>query len=327
MSVGPYGSGSFGTVPFSNTPLFNSRTLIDSVLRDTGHSNPSTETAKRLAVLGFLNNRYARITSARHWDWLNQDLDYTFEGAINDSMTVTATQGSEVITGLGTNWDSSLVGRKIIISNYVNFITKVNSTTELEVEGEWSGPTGSTYTYRITKSIYQLPADCEHVKSINLDRIGEMVPVGVQEFDRKKQYRPDYIGIPMWYTEIARRAEDGVRLIEVYPHPDIKYNVHLNYNVQIMALQDSENSFPLIPDRYRVILYYGALSEMFRYLRDTTNSQLAEADYQRTLITMQNDTQLTDSKYIIQPGRDYKSRRRRRRFRVSMDRTDFSRDG
>lgn len=326
MSIGPYGSGAFGTVPFSSTPFFSAKGIIDAVLRDTGHSNPATETVKRQAVLGFMNNRYARIVTGRDWSWLNQELDTTFEGPYQ-SGTVQLTQGSSDVIGTGTLFSANVIpNQKLIVSNYVNLIESVDSNTHITLQGEWSGDTGANYTFRIVRSIYEMPSDAENIKSISLDRIGEMVPVGPQELTRKKQYRPDYIGIPMWYTEIARR-EDGVRLIEVYPHPDKKYNVHFNYRIKVVPLQDSDDSFPLMPDAYRNSLYYGALSEMYRYLRDNANAQLAEADYQRSLLNMQNDQQLTDSRYIIQPGRDYRSRRRRRRFRVAMDRTDFSRDG
>lgn len=319
---GPFGSGAFGTAEFSSSPLFTTASLIDSVLRDTGHSSPSAETTKRTVVLGFINNTYARVTTSKHWDWLFSDTDMNFETPY-ETGTIAVTSGSATITGTGTNWSALTIPHwKVIIKDEIYAISSVNSPTSITLESEYAQDTASGLSYKIVKSIYQLPADCEHAQSIVVDRVGEMVPMGVQEFRRKTQYDPVQVGSPRFFTEVGRRSEDGLRYIEVYPSPDQKYQAHMDYGVNIMKLTDSATSYPLIPDRYRVVLYYGALAEMYRYLRDAASEATAKADFNRVWLSMQGDQQMTDSKLILARA---KTPSRRRRHRLSMDTTDFSR--
>lgn len=325
---GPFGSGSFGTGVFSNSPLYSTGSLIDAILRDTSHSSPSTETNKRLVVLGFINNRYARVTSSHHWDWLYQTLDSNFNEPY-ETGTISVTQGSESVTGSGTSWSANVVPNNVLIPSGRSeryLIESVSSTTALTLEGEYAGETSSDLDYSIVKPIYELPSNCEHVQSILVHGVGELVPMGTQEFRRKQASDPTLVGPPRWFTEVGRRAQDGIRHIEVYPAPDQNYAVQLNYGVNIMKLEDSTSNYPLIPDRHRVVLYYGGLAEMYRYLRDPVNAEAAERDFDRTLLLMLNDTQLTQSRLQFMPARNYRSRSRRRTFRVAMDRYDFGRE-
>lgn len=321
----PFGSGSFGSSSFSLDPFYTTKDIIDAVLRHTGHSSPSQETTKRTIALEFINNRYARIVGARHWKWLYQTVDTTFH-APYETGTITVTQGSEVVTGLGTFWSSNIVpNNKIIIAGEIYTIASVDSQTQLKLEGEYAGSTASALSYQIVRPIYQAPSDADQILSITLDNVGELVPTGTQEIRRKSQYDPTFISTPRWFTE-TKRQNSGVWLYEVWPLPDKKYNVHIDYKVTVCKLTDEDDSFPLIPDQWRHVLYYGALAEMFRYLRDPVNSQSAEADHVRCFTMMQNDRTLTESKYQIQPSRNYRNRKRSRHYRVAIDTSDFAKD-
>lgn len=326
MVSGPFGSGAFGTGTFSSSPLYSTKDLIDSVLRNTNHSNPSTETNKRAVVLSMLNNRYARVTTSRHWDWLLASQDFTLDGPY-EAGTVSVTQGSSQVTGTGTGWSSNAVpNNKLIIKDEVYLIGDVASGTELSLDGNFVGTTATGESYKVVKPIYVLPATCEHVRSLSVDGVGELVPVGVQELRRLQQYEPTLVGPPRYFAEVYRRAQDGVRHIEVFPAPDKKYQAHIDMNVNIMALEDNEDNFPLIPDRHRVVLYYGALAEFWEFLHRQDLAVAAEARFQQALMAMQNDHQLTDSKIILQPARNYRVRVRRRGMPVSYgNRGDFGR--
>lgn len=326
MSIGPFGDGTFGTSVFSSSPLYTTKTLIDAVLNDTGHTSYSTETGKRAVALSFLNNRYAWISSLQHWDWLFQAYDFNFN-APYETGTISLTAGSQTVTGASTLWSANILPNNLLVPGNraeTYLISTVTSNTILTLEGQYAGDTAAAQTYKIIKPIYTLPGDCEHIQSITLDGFGKLVPLSRQEFALQKQYTPHLTGTPRYYTEIARRSQDGVRLIEVFPSPDQAYIVQLNYGVNIQKLADTETSYPLIPDRYRMVLYYGALAEMYRYLRDASNALTAEEHFKQTLSNMRNDKQLTDSRVRFVPARHYKNRSRRSSSR-SWDIIDFKR--
>jgi hypothetical protein len=324
MTTGPFGTGGFGSIPFSTSPLFNTKTLIDEILRATNHKNPSQETSRRLVVLGFLNNRYARVTSSKHWDWLNGSVDFELFEPYQTG-TVSLTQGSESVTGVGTAFNVNVIpDNKLVVGDYVNLITTVNSATGLTLESAFAGVDQSAASYQIIKSIYRLPGDLEHLKSLSIDRYGKLVPIGIQDMRRKQNADPGLTGVPRYYTELFRRPADGVRTMEIFPAPDERMNAHLDYNIQIIKLQDDVSSYPLIPDRHRVVLYYGALADMYQFMKDPTNFGLAEGAFKETYFQMLNDQQLTDSSLIISTARDYRFRRPRRGLRTFMSRSQFS---
>jgi hypothetical protein len=328
MSIGPYGSGSFGTGIFSATPFYTGASLIDAVLRDTGHSNPTTETIKRAVVLDFLNNRYAFVSTLQHWGWLYQEVDTIFREPYSDG-TINVTENSQSVVGVGTSWNANAANNNVL---YVKsrgetyLISTIGSNAAMTIEGQYAGVTDTDLDYEILKPIYTMPSDLEHIQGIQVDGVGKMVPVGRQEFARLKQHQPGLTGAPRYFTEIARR-NDNVRIIEVFPAPDKNYTARLFYGVNIQRLTDATSSLPLIPDRHRMVLYYGALSDMYSYLRDATMAERYGNEFQMALNNMRNDRQLTDSRIIFQQGRNYKQRSSGRRTRgYSYSASDLARE-
>lgn len=325
---GPFGSGAFGTGSFSSSPLYSTKTLIDKILRFTNHKDPSVETARRLVVLDCLQNVYARVTGQKNWDWLYQTVDFNFE-APYETGTVALTQGSESVVGTGTVFSANVIPNNVFVpggrsESYV--ISSVESATGITLEGEYAGATALESSYKVIKPMYRLPADCEQIQSIVLDGYGEMVPVGTQEFRRIQARDVTATGMPRWYTDVGRRATDGVRTIEVYPAPDKKYIAQLNYGVNIIALQDSETNYPLIPDRHRVVLYHGALSQFAGFLRDQSLMTKADKDYETAYFEMKSDNKLTDSRLILTPARNYINDWYRGGVHRNKSASDFAKD-
>lgn len=330
MSVGPFGDGSFGTSEFSTAPFYNTKTLIDAVLRNSGHSNPAIETVKRASVLDFLNNRYSIITTSQDWDWLYQEVDFLIKGPYQDG-TLSLVSQSETVTGIDTIFSSNVIPNNVLSlesRNETYLISSVESITSLTLESQFAGDTNTGFTYKIIKPIYTMPSDLDAVQSIQVDGISrELVPMGRQEFTRLKQSLPGLCAPPTCFSEIGRRSQDGVRLIEVYPAPDKNYTCRLMYGVNIQRLTDSEDSYPLVPDRHRAVLYYGSLSDMYAYLRDASMTERNENLFQQALLNMKNDTRITDSRIQFLQKRNYRNRTTSRRSRRrSISASDFARE-
>jgi len=326
---GPFGSSSFGSGPFSGSPFYNTKTLIDAVLQNTGHSKPATEVAKRAAVLNFLNNRYSIISTTQHWDWLYQEVDTLFKEPYQVG-TLNLTKGQQAITGNGTSWSANLIPYNFIVipsRNETYMIQTIESNVALTMEGQYAGETDTEIGYIAIKPVYRMPDDLESIQSIQVDNVGELVPMGRQEFARVKQSMPGQTGMPRCFTELYRRAEDNVRYIEIYPAPDKNYTARLHYGVNILKLDDNEDSIPLVPDRHRAILYYGALADMYAYMRDVNLTVTAEANFNAALLNMRNDTKITDSRIQFTQKRNYRNRSNRRKsVRVSYSPSDFARE-
>lgn len=329
MNIGPFGTTGFGTGALAFTPFYNTKTLIDAVLRNSGHANPANETAKRLVVLNSLSNRYAVITTTQHWEWLYSEVDFLLNAPYSAG-TIAIDSGSQVVTGTGTVFDSNAEQLNVLSipslsQNYL--IDTVDSQTVLNIEGQFAGDDATELSYQIIKPIYRLPPDIEQVQSILIDGFGELVPLGRQEFARLKSHDPCLTGVPRYFTELGKRASDGVGYIEVYPAPEKQYTIRIAYGVTIQSLSDSEDSYPLVPDRHRPVLYYGALADMYRYLRDATMAQDTEGLFMASLLNMRNDTKITDSRISFQPRRNYKQRSTRRRTgRGSISASDYAKE-
>lgn len=322
-----FGSGTFGSGPLGSAPFYDTKDLIDAVLYTTGHKSPSLETTKRAAVLQFLNNSYQEIVMGRHWAWMFATWDISLNGPY-DTGTIAATNGDETITGVSTVWSTNQLKGRLVIEGQASTysVATVNSPTSLELETVWSGDDIEAGTaYKIYAVQYQLPDVVDQVRAMVIDEINlKMIPLGTQEFRIMQSRNPLMEGPPRYYTLIRRDIDDDGVYAEFYPMPDKDYNIHIDYSVRILKLDDEEDCYPIIPDRYRVVLYYGALKQFFRYLNDDQKSMAADKDYQMALRRLENDTQLTDSRLVITPQRKY--RRRLRRFGPGFqDRYTFGR--
>lgn len=323
---GPFGSGSFGTSIFSNQPFYTSKGLIDAILRDTSHGDPSRETIKRQVVLGMINNTYSKAATLRDWDWLYQTEDFNFDAPWSLG-TINVTQNSEVVTGTGTAFSANVVpNNALVVSNrderYI--IESVESQTGLTLEGRFAGETATEQEFSIIKPIYRAPAHLDAIQSIVLQGFNEMEPMGTQEFRRIQAKNISLTGIPRYYTEVGRRAQDGRRMFEIYPAPDQAYIAQLNFSVNLMRLEDSDANFPLIPDRYRALLYFGGMAQFQAYLSQPEKATYYENKHNEMLVTMLTDSKLTDSRLMFQPSRNYRNRRRPY-ARAYIDPRDFSR--
>lgn len=307
-----FGSGSFGSSPLGSQPFFNVSSLIDSILYATGHGSPALEITKRRAILQFVNNRYQDICLGTNWRWLKAAYDFNLTAPYSTG-TVDATIGDETISGYSTNWSVVNVQPKDVLffdgESSAYHVSSLTSGTELELETRFSGEENiSSSGYHICRNQYELPSTTDHLISFIIDSTQKMIPLGVQDFRRLQANDPTRIDTPQYYSMVRRDTDDDSVYMEVFPTPDRAYQCHIDYTVRIMYLTDSTDCYPIIPDRYRSVLYYGALSETFMFLRDPSASQLAEGQYRAFLSQMKNDTQQGDDRFVIVNERNYRNR-------------------
>lgn len=115
-----------------------------------------------------INSRYALILSLLDWKGLEKSGTIETVAAI-DTGTVTLTNGSEAVSGAGTNWTSAITGMQLELPDRPELytVTFVDATA-LVLDRPFEGPTspsgGGGYT--LLQSIYALPKDCRNLRVI-----------------------------------------------------------------------------------------------------------------------------------------------------------------
>ena len=325
-----FGEGAFGTSPLGTQPFFDTASLITAILTTTGHGSPTSETTKRRQILQFINNRYQSIMIGTHWRWLKASYDFNLDAPYLTG-TVTATLNDQPIVGVATAWSSLLVKPKDIFfldgSSTVYHVSTLESSTGLTLETKFSEDTAADSGYTLARNQYELPAETDHLVSFSIDGYPPLVPMGEIEFRRMQSQDPTSTGCPRAYSLIRRDTDDDSVYIEVFPAPDRAYQCHIDYTVRIAYLFDDADCYPIIPDRYRSVLYYGALAEFQSVvLRDPSNSAKTEGLYNSFLNQMRNDTQLTDDRFQIVRARNYLRRTAQTRGRGVITRDEFGRE-
>jgi len=326
----PFGQGGFNESGLGNTPFFTTKTIIDKVLRATGHTTPSSETEKRASLLDMANNAYQEVIMGRHWRWLygSESIDLF---APNEGGSISLTNGSSTVTGLGTAFSANDIGRFFVATGFsqVMRVISVESTTQLTLEAKWPSDDVTDGEYKLYKAIYKLPKEAGSILSISIEEnFGrKLVPIGRQEMRVKQQYDPSFEITPYCYTLDERNPADDIQEVEFFPLPDKDYTAQVDFEYRIFSLCDSDDSLPLVPDQFRVVLYYHVLSQFFRYLNDPNGESAALRDYQKIYARLCNDTELTDSRVRFKNNRNYRLRafRNARRFGGFQDRTTFGR--
>ncbi len=326
-----FGTGVFGSSPLGTQPFFDTKSLIDNILYATGHSNPANETTKRRAILQFINNRYQQVCVGTQWRWLKAAYDLNLDAPYSTGV-VTTVQGTTGVVGVGTAWSSTLVKPKDILfvdgSSVVYHVSTLTSSTGLTLETKFAEDAVAASEYTLARNQYQLPKETDHLISFIIDSDTRMVPVGLTDFRALQASDPTRLGKPQYYTISRRDTDDDSVYIEVFPTPDKRYQCHIDYTVRIAYLTDSADCYPIIPDRYRSVLYYGGLAEFYMFLRDASNSQNAETSFMMFLNQMRNDTQLTDDRFqILQARKYYKTMPSVGRGRGITNIEDFGKEG
>lgn len=123
--------------------------------------------------------------------------------------TVTVTNGSRTVTGSGTTFTASMVGRKFRVGseNAFYYIESFTSTTVVTLRDIYQGTTQSAGTYTIFQDEYKLDANTH--KLLDLRQIEDswmMIGLSYLEMDRWFP-DPDTLNDPTYFSIIGRRDD------------------------------------------------------------------------------------------------------------------------
>jgi hypothetical protein len=108
----------------------------------------------------FVKDAFQEFAERREWSWLIRNSTFAPPNLINTG-TATATPNTANVTGSGTNWNQTLIGRQFRFGIYtpIYTISAVNSATSLVLDQPWIGQQQITQSYLIYQAYYPTPAD------------------------------------------------------------------------------------------------------------------------------------------------------------------------
>lgn len=247
----------------ANLTYANIETRVANQLRtSTGNA---TELTKIAAVI---NEVYRDIYARYDWWWaLKTSVVNT---TIKTSGSVSVTLGSTSVTfstALGAVKDFAflLTGNANDPGAVYRISTTSTAATAHQVDAAITGATSTSAAYRLYEDKIALPTDCGKVIQVKV--FGEVFPikmVGPQEMAQLKSWdtsegRPHFVSV---YEYATTGDPTTRRWLWVHPYPDKAYRMEILYKQQLNT-ELSSTTQPFIPDEYRQLLIYGALSRGF----------------------------------------------------------------
>lgn len=212
----------------------------------------------------FINQRYRRLADMRGWAGLRAEGEFLINAAYSTG-TVTVTRNSTTVTGSGTAWAASDVGRQFQAGNRAPAytITAVASGTSLTLDRVYGGDTASGSAYRILDAYVTVPADFKRFIVVTDPAQNWRLRhwVTQEEINRWDPART-YTGSP-WALADRRFNSSGVPQYELWPYGTSAKNFPFYYTKQVadLAVDDDQPFYPLRGDE----LVKGALADLCRW--------------------------------------------------------------
>jgi hypothetical protein len=200
-----------------NSQAYNVQTNAGQMIREVCEWNPQVDPQ---TALRFINNYYRKFADMRSWYGLKLRGQIVVPNTVNQGIA-TFTNGSQVVTGVGTNWTSALVGQQIRsgFTYPLQTIISVQSATQLTMDMPFGGLTIIEGGYNIFSAYITMGGNIKRMLwAVNQQQGWPMkVNVPVEALNQWDVWRIS-IG---WSTHMATRppTPDGQYQIEVWPTP------------------------------------------------------------------------------------------------------------
>jgi hypothetical protein len=311
---------------------------------------PVSNATERAKVSAVINETYRDICAKQDWWWLKKRVGINTEAKITAG-TVSVIEASRTVEFSDVprrrHLDSTLVGGVMWLLGWKLFIPgqaadpgaiypiAVHTVGEVDalLESYYTGPTDSAAGYRLYADSYPLPLDCDKV--LSFQRFGRMEPatrVGIEEMLRIKQTDTSE-GPPELYSVYDHYPTGDLpdelptnelvlnnRLLQIHPYPDKAYRMEIWYK-QHLNTELFGTTQPYLPDSYRQVLVYGALSRAYPiFLNDTERGQVYLGLFNdlMALMSAQNKEYADDKTMLVPDMSPYRRRQRRPRTAYTL---------
>lgn len=117
---------------------------------------------------GWIQDRYTQILDMLPWKRLEGETVVQVPSSVNAG-TVSVTQGTQTVTGVGMTWTAAINGLTMRINNATEFyIPTFVDATHLLLDRNFEQPDVSAASYRIDQNIFLAPANARIIRAVRL---------------------------------------------------------------------------------------------------------------------------------------------------------------
>ena len=243
---------------------------------------------------GYIQDRYTEILDSLSWK--RQEAESVIQ--VPDSYavgTITATLGSNAITGAGTTWTADMNGRMIRVDNQSEYyqFTYVSPTTAT-LDRNFEHATASALAYRIDQAVFLLPSDCRVLRSVKPfhDRVRPLDRISPGELDRLAGSRTTY-GTPRYFAQTWDNFCDPPQMqVELYPVPNspdsasASLSFVADYVFDAAVIDPTATSASLLPWVRPAVIKAGVRADVLMLAKDYNGAEVYDARFKELLGTM-----------------------------------------
>jgi len=236
--------------------------------------------------------------------------------------TLSATKGSQVVTGSGTSWKTdndfgvNNVRRdgKLLINGTTEpyRVYSVTNDTQLAITSKFidDDVSGASYTY--FEDEYDLASDFGRPIDWRTFSDGYSIPmISRTEFYRRfpRNSSPGKVKVAT-IIDVDDATTLPVRKVLFHNPPDEAQVIPYHYVTKYLCVQDDgtrldymtgNSDEPLVPKRYRLAIVLNALYHWYRDRKDDTRAQEVRAEYIDFMMRMMNDLEIGSKRPSIVP--------------------------
>lgn len=136
---------------------------VDTFAAIVGRVKLHCPAAGELLPRDWVDNAWRRLNERRQWSWLIKQGQFILP-ALYKTGTVTVTNSSTTVTGSGTAWDGTLIGRqfRIASSTPIYTIADVPDATTITLDMAWGAQSQSGVAYQIYQAWQTAPSDFQN---------------------------------------------------------------------------------------------------------------------------------------------------------------------
>ena len=226
-----------------------------------------------LLAQDWVNYAFRDLIEKRKWSWSIAQSQFIFPAVVTAG-TVTVTNQSNAVVGIGTAFTAAMIGQQFRTSTLtpIYTITAVGSATTLTLDQPWGAASGSGQGYKIYIA-YQIPPTDFHAFisiwdpnfSWSLWSTVSQAELNTYDAQRASQGTPyvvadfDYTGLAFGGVAISPQLPR----FEVWPHQQAQYVIPFMYEKRFPDLNDANGELPrFIPGN---VLLEGALAQCARW--------------------------------------------------------------
>lgn len=204
-----------------------------------------------LLARDWVANAFRQVAERRPWSWLQKQGQFILPALYNTG-TVSLTQGSDTVTGTGTVFTTSMVGRQFRLTNVtpIYTITDVDEVAQtLTLDLVWGADSATDSGYEIYSAYVSPPSDFNYLITVWDPRYNWQLHQNISQrelntWDAQRSNRGQAYLVAQrdYYTPTGETIP--LPRFEVWPHVTSAYVLPFMYVARATDLQDAGATLP-----------------------------------------------------------------------------------